>query len=466
MKKRMWICVFVLMLALILVSLPVYAELKFKWGPYLRVRYDYYKNFMDLANAVESANRDTRQYVRTKTSLWGQADFDKNTSLYAKLSNENRAHLYFEGTSSSFPDKQPSKKGYHYNINEVFFENLYLDLKDFMDMPVDLRIGKQDFIGQYGENFLIADGTPVDGPRSVYFNAAKASWRVDDTNTVDVIYINDPRTDQNLPVINRDKLLDYTTGYKKEGQYLTTTDEQGYVLYWKNKAIKDVGLEGYYIFKRESEEGGAGVYSTEKTKLSTLGSFIKYSFAPYALRAQLAGQWGEYGENDRTGLGGYIYLDRDIKEIKTWSPAVTLGYIYLSGDDRKTDKQEGWDPLFSRYPWISDIYLYTITRETGVVAYWTNLHGLRTIITLKPTAKSKITLGYLYLRAVEAVPSTANAMFSGNSKDRGQCPQVKFEYTFNKYTTVCFLAEYFIPGRFYANGDPALLVRTELQVKF
>ena len=457
-----------LAVSLAMTALPgsVLAGSKVRWGSYFRIRHEYWKNIMDLADAVNNTHYDNRNFFRIKTSLWGQIDFDKNTFLYAKLSNENRAYTYFGGASASFPDKQPGKKGYHYDINEVYFENLYLDLNDFMDLPVKLRIGRQDLLGQYGEGFLIMDGTPVDGPRSVYFNAVKASWQINDKNTVDMIYLNDPRTDQFLPVINRTKCVKYTTGYKVDGNYLTTTDEQGYVLYWKNAALRDLNWEGYYIFKRESEEGGKGNYSRQKTLLSTLGCFAKYSFAPYTLRGQVAGQWGSYGKQNRAGLGGYLYLDRAIKEIKAWSPAVSLGWIYLSGDDRKTDKQEGWDPLFSQYPWISDLYMYTITVEAGIPAYWTNLNALRAQLFLKPTGKSKFTLGYLYLRAVETVPASANTMFSGRSKDRGSLFQGKLEYTLNKAATAAFSAEYFIPGRFYANDDPAVFLKSELQVKF
>lgn len=466
MRKKINVYLLPLFLSILLYPADSFADLKFTGGPSLKIRHEHWKNIMDLADPVDASNRDNRDFFRIKTSLWGQADLDESNSLYAKLSNENRPYTYFEGTSPSFPDKQPGKKGYHYDINEVYFENLYWNIKDFGNWPVDVRIGRQDFAGQYGEGFLILDGTPVDGPRSLYFNAAKTSWRVNEKNTLDLIYINDTRTDQLLPVINRTKLRSYTTGYKVDANYLTTTDEQGYVLYWKNQAVKDLALEGYYIFKRESQEGGAGIYSSEKTLLNTMGSFAKYSFAPYTLRAQAAGQWGSYGRQDRTGLGGYIYLDRELKEIKHWSPTASLGYLYLSGDDRKTSKQEGWDPLFSQYPWISSLYMYTLTRETGIPAYWTNLHGPRTFVTVKPTSKCKVILTYIYLRAVESVPRSANVMFSGNSKDRGQIFQSQLDYSLNKNTVVSFLVEYFMPGRFYANDDSAVFLKTELAIKF
>ena len=460
--RQALICIFVLILVVILSPISAFAQTQFSWGPYLRIWHEFWKNPTDLNSAL----KDNSNLFKIKTSFWGQVDFNQNNSLYVKLSNENNAYTYLGGTPSIYPDKQPDKKGYHYDFNEIFFENLYTDVKNFMGMPVDLRLGRQDLAGQYGEGFLIMDGTTGDASRTVYFNAAKASWRIDNKNTLDAIYINDPRTDQFLPVINRFRLTNYKTGYKSQANYLTVTDEQGYVLYWKNTAVKNLGLEGYYIFKGESEEGGVGIYSSEKTKLNTIGSYIKYDFTPYALRAQAAGQWGSYGKEDRTGLGGYVYLDRDITELKAFSPSFSVGWFYLSGDNRKTDKQEGWDPLFSRDPWLSELYIFALAGETGIVAYWTNIQGLNTQFSFKPTSKSRITLGYLYLRAVEAVPSAAGSMFSGNSKDRGQLFQSKFDYNLNKYTTLGFLCEYFFPGRFYAVRDDAFLLRSQLEIKF
>lgn len=462
MRSRNWIIFTVVVLLVVSIYARSFAEPKFDLGANLRVAHEFWKNYTDLS----TVSKDNDNLFKVKTSLWAKADFNQDNSLYAKLSNENYAHTYFGGGSPAFVDKHPDKKGYHYDINEAFFENFYLDLNNFMGAPVDLRIGRHDLAGQYGEGFLLMDGTPSDGPRSVYFNAAKASWRVDEENTIDVLYINDPRTDQFLPVINRLKLRHFITGYKTE-QYLNRNDEEGYVLYWKNKAVKDLYLEGYYIFKRESEEGGLGAYTGEKTKLSTMGSYVRYAFAPYTIRAQAAGQWGSYGDEDRTGLGGYIYLDRDIPEIKTWSPQASLGWLYLSGDDRKTNKQEGWDPLFSRWPWkVSELYVFTIAGETSVCAYWTNIQGFNAELTFKPVGKSKVTLGYLHLMAVETVPNTAGAMFSGNSKERGEVFRSLFEYNLNKNTNLAFQFEYLWPGRFYANRDDALFLRSTLELRF
>jgi hypothetical protein len=461
--KKLAVGVFILVLLAFTSS--SFADVSFqgvnlKGGTYLRVRHEYWRNWKDMDNGQQ----DTRNFFRIKSSLWGQADFSKEISLLAKLTNEFRAHTFFEGTSGTYPDKTASKKGYHFNIDEVVFDNLYLDVKNFLKLPVDLRIGRQDFLGMYGEGFLIMDGTPQDGSRTFYFNAAKASWRVDPNNTLDFIYINNPRDEEFLPIINENKLVVAATPTRdKVPVLLNSTDEQAAVIYLKNKAIKNLALEGYYIYKYEAEEGGSGVYASEKTKLSTIGSYAKYSMAPYALRGQLAYQFGDYGDEDRRGVGGYAYIDRSFKEAM-WSPALSVGAIYLSGNKRSSTKNEGWDPLFSKWPWISELYVLTMAGETTVVGYWTNLLAYRASLVLTPTKKTKLSLWYNFLRANDQVP--ASSIFSGDGRNRGHMPQVRFDYAFNKNITAYFLAEYLIPGNFYADRDPGLFLRSELQVKF
>ncbi len=438
---------------------PASAETKFSWGPYWRLRYEYWKNWKDMDNG----QKDNRNYFRLKTSLWGKADFNADTSLFAKLTNEFKAYDYFGGTASLIPDKTASKKGYHFDINEVIFDNLYLDENHFLGLPVDLRLGRQDFAGMYGEGFLIMEGTPQDGPRTLYFNAAKASWRANEKNTIDIIYINNPRDEEFLPVINRSRLRNAANpSLDRQPQLLNTTDEQAGIVYWKNKGIKDLALEAYYIFKNEAEDGGGG-YQSRKGKINTLGSFAKYSSDTWTVYGQIADQFGNYGSNARRGIGGYFFTEKAFKDIPR-SPKVGIGFVYLSGDNQKTEKNEGWDPLFSRWEWMSPMYAMSMSAETGILGYWTNMRIFRVNLSLKPTEKINLYLWYNFLQANELVAPTV--ILSGTGKNRGHLPQAKAEYVFNKNVTLCFLLEYLIPGDFYKDRDPAVFLRTELQLKF
>ncbi len=459
MSYKIALCLLVFFCNILSSTIPALAETKFSWGPYLRLRYEYWKNLKDMDND----QKDNRNFFYIKTSLWGKVDFNADTSIFAKLTNEFKAYTYFGGTASLIPDKAESKKGYHFDINEVILENLYLDENNFLSLPVDLRLGRQDFAGMYGEGFLIMEGTPQDGPRTLYFNAAKASWQADEKNTIDIIYINDPRDEEFLPVINRLRLRNATNpSLDRQPQLLNTTDEQAGVLYWKNKKIKNLVFEAYYIFKYEAEEGGYG-YQAQKGSVNTIGSFANYALGTLTFRGQIADQLGSYGSDARRGIGGYAFVDKAFNGI-AGSPKVNIGFVYLSGDNKNTAKNEGWDPLFSRWDWLSPMYARGMVAETGILGYWTNLRIYRASLTLKPTEKINLYLWYNFLQANKQVASTA--ILSGSGKNRGHLPQVKVEYMFNRNVTTFFWAEYLIPGNFYKDRDPAVFLRTELQLKF
>lgn len=435
------------------------ADVKFSWGPYWRLRYEYWKNWKDMDNG----QKDNRNYMRLKTSLWGKIDLDDSSNLFARLTNELKAHSYFGGTAGAFPDKSPTKKGYHFDISEVIFENLYWETRHLLGLPVDIRIGRQDFAGMYGEGFLIFDGTPQDGPRTLYFNAAKARWDVNDENTIDGIYINDTRDEEFLPAINKEEFVPYgPVPLCKVPQPLNTTDEQAGVAWWRNTSIEHLTLETTYIYKYEASTGGTG-YQSRKSRINTIGTFAKYAMGDWTLRAQLADQHGTYGSSDRQALGGYAFLDKAIKSMP-WEPSVSVGYIYLSGDDRSTTKNEGWDPPFSRWVWMSELYAMSMCAETGINGYWTNMSMYRAQLALKPSKKVNLFFWYNYLQANEQVPHTA--ILSGTGRDRGHLPQMKVEYLFNKNVSSHFLFEYLLPGDFYNDRDPAVFLRTEVLVKF
>jgi hypothetical protein len=433
--------------ALPLVILPILftniatAEMSFKPGAAVRLRHEFWKNIFDQENET----KDNRNFFRVKSSIWGDMAFNENARLYARLTNEFKAYTYYYQSSNQ-------KKGVSFDIDEVVIDNLFTEFKNLFDLPVNLRLGRQDFLGTYGEGFLIMDGTPLDGSRTYYFNAAQVGWQITDENLLDFVYINDPRDEEFFPVINK----------KDPIQALNKTDEQGYMLYLKNKSYKNLNLEPYYIYKIEDDEGGARLQS-QNSHIHTFGAFNKYLFDPFTLRAQGAFQEGDYGDHQREGYGWYMFLDYSMKE-KQYKPVITVGVIDLSGDDPATNTNEGWDPLFSRFPWYSEMYSLSFNGESGL-DYWTNLVMYRTQFSLQPTEKIKVALNYNYLKAHEIPVGTSFA--TGDGKNRGQLPQFRVDYAMSKNITTYFTAEYFIPGNFYADtADESLFLRTECMVKF
>jgi hypothetical protein len=85
-----------------------------------------------------------------------------------------------------------------------------------------------------------------------------------------------------------------------------------------------------------------------------------------------------------------------------------LRYVYLSGDSRDTtNKDESWDPLFSRQPYWNELFIYTLVPETfkysnGIPGYWTNLNIYKATVKLNFADNANLTLAYEYLTAPEA----------------------------------------------------------------
>jgi len=143
--------------ALAIIAPAVFAEeseVKFKGGFYERLRNEFWKNNRDMNNNYYDGG--DRNFWRIKTSLWGQADKD-NLSFYAKLTNEVKIYNFLGSSSGR---KMYYNSHQHWDPDEVIFDNLYMDIKKPSGMPVNFRIGRQDLLGLYGENFLVVDGTP------------------------------------------------------------------------------------------------------------------------------------------------------------------------------------------------------------------------------------------------------------------------------------------------------------------
>ena len=241
---------------------------------------------------------------------------------------------------------------------------------------------------------------------------------------------------------------------------LNASDEEAYVLYYKDDSIKSLHFENFYIFKHE--DAGGPAFQAQTTDLNTVGAYARYITPAVTLRGQAAYQFGKYGDNDRIGYGGYLFADKAFDDI-VLKPALSAGYVYLSGDDQGTSKMEGWDPLFSRWPWMSELVAYSYLTESGA-GYWTNLGLWRIEGSINPFEKTKVTLRYNLLMA--------NEVFSGaeygSGKNRGTLYQAVLTQAINKNMSMNVSGEYFLPGDFYAqtNRTETVFVSTAVNVKF
>jgi hypothetical protein len=421
-----------------------YAGLETKYGADFRLRYEFWEN----AFAFGKVDLKDENFTRLKSSLWGELTYNENFGAYAKVSTEPKYYW------SSF-----SNDNRYFQQDEIFFESLYLDLKRVGGLPVDFRIGRQDL--KYGDGFLIWDGTPGSGDRTKYFNAAKATWRINQDHSLDFVYIYAPMTDTVLPSIHP-----AITGraYKDNKRILNTSDSQAALLYGKSKVSENMTMEPYYIFKREDAIDA----NNPILDLHTIGARGVYKNGPWEVKGEFAHQFGEYANGrERRGNGGNIFINRALQDV-LWEPRLEAGFIYMSGDDPSTAAHEGWDPLFSRWPGISRLYIYAYARETGIIAYWTNLELFRADVRLKIAPETTATLFYNYLMAAEKTKVTGPfaPIFSNDGRERGHLWQAVLNQKFTANIDSTLMFEYFIPGNFYGKGaEDALFLRWEMQFR-
>jgi hypothetical protein len=390
----------------------------------------------NVASLDESA-ADSSAYVRFRTSLMGQWTPADNFEFTVRLTNENRYYL---------SPKSDPKLHKNYDINEVFFDYFYIKWKNPARLPLTLTVGRQDLM--LGEGFLIFDGGPLDGSRSAYFNAVRADWALSPKNTLMMFYLYQPPTDEILPRIH------------DVGQKMVEQAEEGYGLYLTGSWRK-VAYESYFFRKniRATDTAPSSGYFT-------LGTRLLVPFGPsLSLTTEGAFQFGSFGDADRRGWGGYAHLDYKTGAAFPWPAQLTLGGIYLSGDDPATSEAyEGWDPSFSRWPKWSESLIYLLAKESKP-AYWTNFVSLYGALNFALADNVKLALTWHHLTAAARTPATA--FLSGLGTDRGDLGQVKLTYDIGPHVQGHFIWDEFLPGNFYFPGAQSYAwVRFELMIRY
>ncbi|MCK4993733.1 MAG: alginate export family protein [Candidatus Omnitrophica bacterium] len=412
-------------------------------GGALRLRQEIYQNVYDLDS---NAAGDTRDFFRLRANLWAKFAITDYDAVFLGLVSEPRAYLY--PASLAAQDAVPR--------NYVMIDKLNFQLDEFMESPVSLKIGRQNLAGEYGEHFLISDGTPCDGSRTNYFDALKASVALTENETLDVLYIRNDKYDK--------KFL--SDGAYKKQVNVNLYDEVGSVFYLKSNLSDELKAEAYWMNKVEKR--------SSTLKLNTLGAYAKYNAAERGtFRGQFAIQDGEQGNGsskvDWSGWGGYLFWDKGFDgDLK---PEVTIGGLFLSGDDPQTNnKIEGWNPLWSRFPYLNELYSYLLQTETAGVqggsatGYWTNTALFTARLTITPMEKMSIAMAVDLIRAME--DSTAINSGDRTDKDKGLSPHITLKYKFSP--TVSFRTQLyaFEPGDFYDEQDTAFFIRHEWNIKF
>ena len=372
----------------------------------------------DNAITLDDSANGVFSFTRHRTSISAQWYPIKNFETTMKLTNEFR--YYFAPEDRDF------------DFNEIFIDQFYVKWKDPFNIKGTLTLGRQNII--LGKGFVVMDGGPLVGSRCIYFNAARFDWRIKKDKELTLFYLYQPELDDIFPIINDQKAN------------LIEQPEEGFGIYFKT-IRKDIAFDAYFIRKNIKKTDNF----PSKSNRNTIGLRLKndtQTNIPFCYKVESAYQFGKLNNDDISAFGGYF----EIKRKFNWNPKylpknISAGLIYLSGDNPKTDKHEGWDPLFSRWPKWSESYIYTQIKESKV-AYWSNIVTLFGRVNFTPSMDIKLSFDYLHLMATKA-PVHINNFISGDGKTRGNLIIGKIDLRINKYLTGHLLWESFIPGNFY-----------------
>jgi hypothetical protein len=390
----------------------------------------------DNVSSLNDSAGDSSAYMRLRTSLGAQWRPGAAWDIHFRLTNENRYYLA--------PKSDPRLEK-NFDLNEIFIDQLSVRWKSPGRLPLAVTIGRLDMM--FGEGFLIMDGGPLDGSRSAYFNGLRLDYAMNKGNNLAFFFVRQPRNDTLLPVVN------------DKAQPLVEQPEQGVGLYFSG-ALKKIQLDAY-LFRKDSFAAAL----LPAGDLHVGGGRIVYPFSEkLSLTGEAALQLGKLGPSRRRGLGGYFHLDHKSGWRFPCPAQLTLGGVYLSGDDPATPRYEGWDPAFSRWPKWSDSLIYLQARESRV-ADWSNFISLYAGLLFAPAEKVKVNLAWHHLLAAEKTLPTA--LLSGRGRTRGELLIMKITYEIGRNLAGRLIWENFRPGDFYfAGADAYNWVQFEMFFRF
>ncbi len=417
----------------------------FDGGVDFRIRYESFDNLPTGPMAGDFS------YTRYRTRPWLSFGVE-NVSLYMRGAHEFRHVFDSRRNGNEFED-------------ELVVDNLYLDVKGLFDGLLDLRVGRQDLI--YGAGRVVLEGTPMDGSRTIFFDAVKAILHLSDTTTLDLFGIYNDH--ENKLVTGRmERQLTWMTGPFNEMQ------EKGAGLYLKNKSNPDLPFEAYYIWKRESDfyANPAQTVKGAGRHVHTVGTRLLPKFSDkLSGEFEVAGQLGRTDDNrDVYGLMAYAGSTYQLDPFKKLKPYLTGSVYYLSGDDTPDNSADHrWNPLWARYPQFNELALYSMTP----FARWSNIVYPAVTLGAVTEGKAKLSLqtGPLFAEVDD------NA--AGRGHYRGWLGTASYAFPIisnllgDSYggrgsLNGTLYAECLIPGNYYAENvdKPAWFIRLELNAIF
>ncbi len=421
-------------------------------GADMRVRDEYGANIYTVnRSAGASTNYNYTNWQRYRPRIWAKIKPNADVDLNARVINEFR----------TWSNVQKASQSKAMNWDETLLDSFNVTARNLGTLPVTAIVGRQDIM--LGENWLVMDGTPLDGSRSIFLDAARLTvdWKAQNTK-VDLIYVDQAAaTDRWLHPLN------------DQNRFLTEQDEQGAILYLTHKPTKTLQMEGYFIYRddtRSKQSPFTGFMNpawAQDAKISTFGAALAGQVSTHwSYRLEGAAQSGERNGNDLRALATNNRLNYAFND--DYKNSLKFAYEYVSGDNPDTSNDERFDMLWGEWPRWSELYIYTYTKE-GQVAENSNLHRLNVGHVFWPDKKLQVQTDYMALWADHSHKNTGGTAIAGFNPDgifRGHLLTCWLRYTFTPQIKGHLLGEYLWPGNYYTVTDNATFLRAQIEMVF
>lgn len=421
----------------------------FKWGADMRVREEILENVLTLD---QSSHVHENNWMRYRPRVWFTVTPIKDFELNVRAIWEPRTIFM------NIPARNPGGTTEHgWDPDYAVFDLLNFKWSKAFGLPMTITAGRQEIA--LGDKWLVFDGTPLDGSRSLYFDAIRATYDLSQIKTkVDLMYLSQSA-----------QVTDWFPHLSDTHKEVTEQREQGAILYLTNNSLAKTQLDGYFIYKHDEHQDPLNAVTSKYIRTGDDADIYTFGVRQatdltdhWKLRDEFAGQFGDKnGENicafATLNRLAYFFNDKYNNQLR-------MDYEFVSGDDPHTKgTNEGFDMLWGRWPRWSELYIYTYAIESRV-ADNSNLHRIAWGWSMSPMKNMELALDYHLLFADENTYGGVKPGFSESGKFRGQLLSWWIRYKFNDHLSSHVMAEVFGPGDYYTKmrNDTAAFVRWEL----
>ena len=426
----------------------------FRYGGDIRLRQELWDDIpIPTEEPIVTRNGYSNTY-RLRSRVFAAYDFTDWMTANVRFT-----HMFYETIAGPESFKWP---------DELSLDNANLEFHNLTGEGSKLVIGRQDIF--LGSGRLIFEGTALDAARTTFFDGILLHQPLSDDYSADLFAVYDKDEDE-LAIGHVHRQL---RGYSPA---VDGRDEAGAGVFLNGKLL-DGALPGslYYIWKHETSARAADGTEVENRDIHTAGLLLRPKFSntlsgefEYARQFDPADDDGIDATMAYAGVKSMYGLKHDVPEAKRndeFGKDAQLGFgfdvTYLSGDDPDSTRNEAFNPIFSRYPFLSELMIYCF--DTEGAGNWNNIIHPRFSVTARCRGELTLAAGPVFAEERNGAGGGRNRgwlytaqgtflLFSGFEGGRGK-------------TTGLLLLEVLDPGDYYLSDRTAYFFRWQINVAF